>query len=145
MPVSSRLTHLLLAIIALCLVVIAVKPVPILPDVSAQAAAPAYDRDRPFPDRRSRDAEELTASITAANPSGEAQAAATLRVAAAIETLAKNNLRVADAIDSVARSIDNAGARLSGGTPGEAVRGGAGARRTMPRVTITTVPVTTLP
>lgn len=102
MAESSKVTNILLAIIAVCLVVIALKPAGLIPEAAAQR-----DRDA------SRD---RFSSITATTDKAAAeQVAAVESVARAIENLAK-------ATGDIAKAIEIAGERArsgaaAGGTP----------------------------
>jgi len=106
MTPSSRLTNILLAIIAICLLAIAFRPASVVPPAAAQAVAET-DADR-------------FASITATNKAAVAQAEATKAIATAIDGLAKSTDKIAMALDNLARSVIDMGGRMAESQAGAA-------------------------
>ncbi len=96
---SSRVTNVLLAIIAICLLVIAFRP----PSVTRPAAA-AYG------DVSDADRDRLT-QLTAADKSSMAIADATRAIATSIDGLARNTDKIAQALDQLGRSVTEMGAK----------------------------------
>jgi peptidoglycan hydrolase CwlO-like protein len=118
MTESSRLTNILLAIIAICLLVIAFRPASVVPTAGAQAAIDnAADR---FSD------------ITATNKSAMAQVDAIRAVATAIDGLAKSTGDIAKAMDNLSRSVTDVGGRVAEGQAGAAAAA-AGAATPAPK------------
>jgi hypothetical protein len=110
---SSKLTNVLLAIVAVCLLAIAFKPAGVIPSATAQAAIGGEtDADR-------------FASITATNKSAMAQAEATKAIATAIDGLAKSTADIAKALDNLSRAVTDMGGRMAEGQAGAAAAGTA--------------------
>lgn len=101
---SSKLTNMLLAVIAACLVVIALKPLGVLPAASAQLTAPPTVEET----------ERFTA-ITAVDKAAKEQAEALRSIAAAIEDLAKSTEEVAKAIQDLGRMVGGAARGMAEG------------------------------
>jgi hypothetical protein len=97
---SSKVTNILLAIIAVCLLALVLRPAGILPSASAQLDP--ISRDDP--------AARMTA-ITASARSVEQQADATRAVATAIDGLAKSVDNVARAIEQIGQTMMESGER----------------------------------
>ena len=109
MTESSKVTNVLLAIIAVCLIIIAIKPAPILPDAAAQQIGGT-----------TTDSRDRFAGITATtDKAAKEQIDAVRSVATAIESLAK-------ATDNIARAIEQAGERTVA-APGAAAGATGGA------------------
>lgn len=88
---STKATNILLAIIAVCLVAIAMKPAGFLPEVSAQMSR--------------EDARERLSSISVTDKSIQQQVDAMRSIAAAIEKLADSGENIATSIEEVSRSL----------------------------------------
>jgi len=93
---SSKVTNILLAIIAICLLAIVLKPAGVLPTATAQLRAAGSDADR-------------FAEITASSKAVKEQVAAIGSIATAIEGLAESAKEIAQAIDNLARATTEAG------------------------------------
>ena len=101
---SSKVTNVLLAVIAVCLIAIAFRPTLITP-VSAQAA-------------RGVDSEndnERFAAISTVNKTAAQQAEATRAIATSIDGLSKSTADIAKALDSLARAVMDMGGRVAEG------------------------------
>jgi methyl-accepting chemotaxis protein len=99
---SSKVTNVLLAIIAICLIAIALKPSGIFPVAPVQAAVGSSlsDLDR------------LT-EITATAKTGQQQVDAVRAVATAIDGLAKSTDGIAKSLDNISRAVTEMGARAA--------------------------------
>ncbi len=89
---TAKLTNILLAIIAVCLVALVLKPTPVVPPAAAQALVAETDMDR--------------TGMGAASKIAQAQVEAIKAVAEAIDKLARSG-------DKIALSLDNIGTALS--------------------------------
>ena len=101
---SSKVTNVLLAVIAVCLIAIAFRPTLITP-VSAQAARAIdgeSDNDR-------------FAAISTVNKTAALQADATRAIATSIDGLAKSTADIAKALDSLSRAVMDMGGRMAEG------------------------------
>lgn len=96
---SSKLTTILLAIIAVCLLAIVLKPAGVLPTAEAQLGA--------------TDQTEAFAAITASSKAAKEQVVATRAIATSIDGLAKSTQAVATAIDNLARATTAAGSTMA--------------------------------
>ena len=108
---SSKVTNVLLAIIALCLAVIAFKPASVFPPASAQAAVAETETER-------------FTGITAATKDAQIQADATRAIATSIDGLAKSTERMAEAMDALARTVGDMASKSAesqAASPGGAV------------------------
>ena len=105
---SSKMTNVLLAMIAACLVVIALRPAVVRP-VAAQLLAPAES-----------DVQRLT-SITATSKELQLQVDAIKTVASSIDSLAKNTGEIARALDGMTRAVSDLGLRIAESRAGAAV------------------------
>jgi len=108
---SSKLTNILLAIIAVCLLAIAFKPTRFIPVRSAQAAVET-EADR-------------FAAITASDKAAQQQVEATRAIATAIDGLAKSTADIAKAVENLSRAVTDMGGRLAEGQAGAAAAAGA--------------------
>mgnify|MGYP001117270009 CR=1 FL=1 len=97
---SSKMTNVLLAMIAACLIVIALRPAVVRP-VAAQALGPSES-----------DVQRLT-SITATSKELQLQVDAIKAVASSIDSLAKNTGEIAKALDGMTRAIGDLGLRMA--------------------------------
>lgn len=101
---SSRATNILLAIIAVALIAIALKPADLMPTAAAQVER--YDDTR-------ADARERFTSITATDKAVQQQVEATREIATSIGRLADSGENIAKAIQDVSRSLTNLGDRIA--------------------------------
>jgi hypothetical protein len=99
---SSKATNILLAIIALCLIVIAMKPAGILPDASAQI------------DRMSdRDAADRFTGITASDKAVQQQVQAINAIARSIDGVAQSGQEISKSLDGLSRAVLQVGSQLA--------------------------------
>jgi len=101
---SSKVTNVLLAIIAACLLIIAFRPMSVVPPAAAQA----------LPGAAETDTDRFTA-ITAPSKSAQMQADATRMVAASIDGLAKSTEKIAQAVDNLSRAVTDMAAKSAEG------------------------------
>ena len=98
---STKATNILLAIMAICLLAIALKPSGIFPVAPAQAASTS-----------SSDLDRMT-DISATSKAAQQQVDAIRAVATAIDGLAKSNDGIAKSLDNIARTVADMGARAA--------------------------------
>jgi len=111
---SSKLTNILLAVIAIGLLAIAFRPANFVPYASAQTAGSSEATDL-----------ERISGLTTTSKQAQQQAEATRAIATAIEGLAKSTENIAKAIENLARAVTDVGMRLGEGQAGAAAAAGA--------------------
>ncbi len=96
---TSKLTNILLAIIAVCLAALVLKPTNVVPPASAQALTIESDMDR--------------TGMGAASKIAQAQVEAIKAVADAIEKLAKSGDKIALSLDNIGTALNELGGKVA--------------------------------
>jgi hypothetical protein len=111
---SSRATNFLLAVIAVCLVIIALRPADLLPIRAAAAQDRQGYQERGMNAEQTRQAASQMSAITAPDPSAQLQADALHSIAASFDSMARSFESISKSVDDLSRTASVISERMGG-------------------------------